>query len=315
MGLVRESLKFLVWASIMFFETLSFIFDDFINPSARLYWPVLISSVFLAWLVCFFKGGQKPWEEVKNKLLNISIWTHPSSTLDFKLFFLNNFIRFIFVVSFSGFLLSSHSLSVFCIKMLRESFGEIAPLSTNDFFIRFSYTLFSFILLDFLRFFQHYLMHRVPFLWRIHRVHHSAQVLTPLTLHRIHPIEMFIGMARSTLFLIISSSLYIYLFQVPLYGFDVLGVNLFGFLFNAFGSNLRHSHIWLGFGIFEYVFVSPAQHQIHHSKNHSHKNLGVCLSIWDICFNSFFKTRGKVELEFGLSPDSSPHLPLKWLRL
>ena len=263
---------------------LSTLFDDFINPSERLFFPVLLLSVVLAWSIIFIKEGNRTFLELKKNFFNRDIWLHPSSILDIKIFFLNNLIRFIFLSFFAGFLMSSHSISVWAINTLRETFGEIKPIATDWFVIRLSYTLFSFILLDFLRFFQHFLMHRCKWLWRFHRVHHSAEVLTPLTLNRMHPVEMFIGMARTTLAVTVSSSLYVYLFQVPLYGFEILGVNLFGFMFNALGANLRHSHIWLSFGRLEYLFISPAQHQIHHSKNpqHHHKNLGICLSIWDI---------------------------------
>ena len=40
---------------------------------------------------------------------------------------------------------------------------------------------------------------------------------------------------------------------------------MFGVLFNFAAANLRHSHIWISFGRFEKIFISPAQHQIHHS--------------------------------------------------
>ena len=51
-----------------------------------------------------------------------------------------------------------------------------------------------------------------------------------------------------------------------------------------FGANLRHSHVKLKYPSFlEYIFISPHQHQIHHSDNpiHFNKNMGSKLAIWD----------------------------------
>ena len=211
------------------------------------------------------------------------------------------------MIFFAGFLTSSYSISLYFIEIFRKAFGEISPLSQNWFVIRLSYTVFTFILLDFFRFYQHCLMHKIPLLWKFHQVHHSAEVLTPLTLNRMHPVEMFISMARTVLVNAISSALYVYLFQVPLYGFDILGVNMFGFLFNAIGANLRHSAVWISYGPLEYLFISPAQHQVHHSKDplHFNKNFGICFSAWDLLFRSFYRANKKMSLQFGLK-DKAP---------
>src|SRR5438094_778580 len=46
-----------------------------------------------------------------------------------------------------------------------------------------------FLALEFAYWFDHYLSHKVPLLWEFHRVHHSAEVLTPFTNSRVHPID------------------------------------------------------------------------------------------------------------------------------
>ena len=66
------------------------------------------------------------------------------------------------------------------------------------------------------------------------------------------------------------------------------GVNIFIFLFNVFGSNLRHSHIGISYWKWlEFILISPAQHHLHHSvsKEHHDKNFGVSLAIWDWILN------------------------------
>ena len=285
----------------MFFKAL---LEDFVNPAERLYWPVLVSSIFFAWIFLYFGGERKnAFPNIVKNLLSKDIWLHPSSITDFKWFFINNSIRFVFLNFFVGFFLSAYSLSIMLLEFLREYCGEVDPIMSDRNLIRLVYTIGTFVILDFFRFLQHFLMHKVPCLWKFHKLHHSAEVLTPMTLNRVHPVELFIGMGRTALATALSSALYVYLFQVPLHGFDILGVNIVGFLFNVLGANLRHSQIWISFGPMEYIFMGPAQHQIHHSSalGHRNKNFGICLSVWDILFKTFFKTKGKIQLQFGLS--------------
>ena len=60
------------------------------------------------------------------------------------------------------------------------------------------YTMVLFIVED-AQILLHYMMHRVPLLWRVHKIHHSATILTPLTFFRIHPIESLLYYGRSSL--------------------------------------------------------------------------------------------------------------------
>ena len=82
-----------------------------------------------------------------------------------------------------------------------------------------------------------------------------------------------------------------------------MGVDLLGFLLNAAGANLRHSHIWLSFGYAEKWFISPAQHQLHHSIEHGHGNLGTYLACWDRILGTHIEAKKKERLKFGLLAD------------
>ena len=53
-------------------------------------------------------------------------------------------------------------------------------------------TLALFLAYEFGYWLDHYLKHRVPALWELHKVHHSANVLTPLTVFRLHPLDALI---------------------------------------------------------------------------------------------------------------------------
>ena len=70
---------------------------------------------------------------------------------------------------------------------------------------------------------------------------------------------------------------------------SILKIHAAIFIFNLLGANLRHSHIPIRFGkYFERVFISPAQHQIHHSNDSIHfdKNFGSIFAFWDGLFGT-----------------------------
>ena len=74
-------------------------------------------------------------------------------------------------------------------------------------------------------------------------------------------------------------------------------------LLYVFGANLRHSHVKLSYPkILEYLFISPYQHQIHHSirKEHHNKNLGSKLAVWDWLFGTLILSGSKKSLRFGI---------------
>jgi sterol desaturase/sphingolipid hydroxylase (fatty acid hydroxylase superfamily) len=66
---------------------------------------------------------------------------------------------------------------------------------------------------------------------------------------------------------------------------------------------LQHSHVWLSYGpILEHLLISPAQHQIHHSRLDAHhgRNFGTTLALWDWLFGTLYVIRGREDLSFGL---------------
>ena len=89
---------------------------------------------------------------------------------------------------------------------------------------------------------------------------------------------------------------------------EFLGANVFSFVFLFFGANLRHSHVKLKyFNWVENIFISPLQHQIHHSSNpiHFDKNLGAKLAIWDWIFGTLIKSKSVKQLTFGLGKNET----------
>ena len=86
---------------------------------------------------------------------------------------------------------------------------------------------------------------------------------------------------------------------------DILGVNIFLFIFSLFGSNLRHSHIKIKYpNLLENLFISPYQHQIHHSNKYFYNNYGGYLAIWDKIFGTLAYSKDIKTIQIGVAVKS-----------
>jgi sterol desaturase/sphingolipid hydroxylase (fatty acid hydroxylase superfamily) len=157
----------------------------------------------------------------------------------------------------------------------------------------------------------HRLSHMIPALWAFHRVHHSAEELNPLTLTRKHPVYSLLSVAIDCVTVAPLQALVLYGFGASA-NIAALGFANIGFVaFVYAASTLRHTHIWLSFGpVLDRVVVSPALHQIHHSRapRHFDRNFGEMLSLWDWLFGTLYLPRQREELSFGLAGEErQPH--------
>ncbi|WP_342780243.1 sterol desaturase family protein [Colwellia echini] len=204
---------------------------------------------------------------------------------------------------------------------IESIFGYLKPLVLPHGVIIAIFTLVLFVFDDLTRFLLHYLLHKLPALWEFHKVHHSALVLTPFTIYRSHPVESLLYAFRMVLTQGVVVGVCYYFFGPTLKMYDILGANAFVFAFNVLGSNIRHSHIWLSWGNkIENYFISPAQHQIHHSDQAKHfdKNFGSALAIWDRLFAchikaSTIKVKQGEKITYGISVNHQGHNSLAQL--
>jgi sterol desaturase/sphingolipid hydroxylase (fatty acid hydroxylase superfamily) len=136
----------------------------------------------------------------------------------------------------------------------------------------------AFILLDFAVWQQHLAMHTLPWLWRMHRVHHADRDLDVTTALRFHPFELIV----STLY----KSLWVAMLGVPVavaLAFEIwLNANA---LFNH--GNLRLPK-WLDRRV-RLFLVTPDMHLVHHSTRvgEQHRNYGFALTLWDRLFGRY----------------------------
>jgi sterol desaturase/sphingolipid hydroxylase (fatty acid hydroxylase superfamily) len=161
---------------------------------------------------------------------------------------------------------------------------------------------------DFARYLGHWLEHRVPALWELHKVHHSAEVLNFITAERHHPLSLVFFALLSAAVIVPVNAIFLFAFPGVLSPLALFGANAFWVVANLAGGALRHSPVWLSFGPHvERWIISPAQHQIHHSTDRRHfdRNFGGTLAIWDRMFGTLYVTRREREhIAFGLGAET-----------
>lgn len=154
--------------------------------------------------------------------------------------------------------------------------------------------LLAVVLLDLIIYGQHRLMHAVPWLWRLHRVHHSDLAFDVTTGVRFHPLEIAVSMI-------------IKMAAVILLGAAAEAVILFEVLLSA-SSLFEHANLRLPAGLdraLRRVIVTPDMHRVHHSphREETDSNFGFNLSVWDRLFATYQAQprEGHEAMQIGLS--------------
>ena len=174
---------------------------------------------------------------------------------------------------------------------------------TYAFFIL-GYTLIA----DFSVYLIHRFHHANSVFWPLHALHHSAQVMTPVTLFRKHPLWNVLSNLLNAAMTGLFQGVFVFVFfGNP--GIEILfGLNTLYVVYNFAGANLRHSHVWLSWGRpLSYLFISPAMHQIHHDPSRMRKNYGEMFAIWDWMFGSLYIPSNYEQFEIGLGEENNPH--------
>ncbi len=162
------------------------------------------------------------------------------------------------------------------------------------------------LVFDLLIWAQHVLMHKVPFLWRFHQVHHSDEDIDVTTAIRFHPVEIALSMLVKigAVYLLGASPLAVLVFEIVLNG---------SAMFNH--SNLRLSERADSF--WRKIVVTPDMHRVHHStlRAEHDRNYGFCLSIWDRIFKTYLAqpASGHTGMKIGLRWQDGHSSRIGWL--
>ncbi len=140
------------------------------------------------------------------------------------------------------------------------------------------------LLFDFAIWAQHLITHKIPLLWRFHRVHHADRDIDVTTAIRFHPVEIAVSMVFKV-------------GLVYLLGPPVMGIIVFEIILNG-TAMFNHANIRLPLGVdavLRRILVTPDMHRVHHSdlRQEHDSNYGFALSIWDRIFGTYIAQPGK----------------------
>ena len=288
----------------------SSVFEPFTSPMSRTSIVVMLAGWLVGGLAYRFyeaKGRSFSLRDYVRFSLPAEIYKSRSFAVDVPLLFFNHILgpaRWIVGA------LSATVVAQAIAAALGQLFGQRSGVDAS---------LFSTVVLvvlmvlayDFGTYLTHRLSHALPVLWSFHRVHHSAETLNPLTLLRKHPVYDAVSVLIDCIAVAPFQALILYFWDGETSASVLLYTNVGFGIFAYAASSLRHSHIWLSFGpLLNRVFVSPALHQIHHSKAERHwdRNFGEVFAIWDWALGTLYLPKGQEKLTFGLAgEDRQPH--------
>lgn len=165
----------------------------------------------------------------------------------------------------------------------------------------------SFLAIDFTDYTFHRLQHRVSWIWRFHRIHHSDPRLDASSSLRFHPVE---GITQTSV-----QALAILLFGIQLDAMILFDSMLLTLLY------LQHANIALPVSIdrlLRIVFVTPDVHHVHHSREqrYTDSNFADVFTIWDRLLGTYREVPDRGAIAYGLAEfDDDRHQTVKGMTL
>lgn len=151
-----------------------------------------------------------------------------------------------------------------------------------------------FIVLDFVQWFTHTLLHKYAFFWKFHKVHHSVKEMGFAAHLRYHWMENILYKPLKTFAVMI------------LFGFEPQQAYIVHFLAIAIG-HFNHSNIKITWGPLKYIINNPVMHLYHHAyvlpEGKYGVNFGISLSLWDYIFKTNYIPEDSGTIELGFPGD------------
>ncbi|MEH6408053.1 MAG: sterol desaturase family protein [Leeuwenhoekiella sp.] len=257
-----------------------YLIDEITNPSWTNYFYWLLALSFLVFLIEIII----PWRK-KQPIIRKGFW------LD-AFYILFNFFLFSLVgynaISNVGVEIFNDFLGIFGIE-------NIVAIHVNDLPV-WSQLLIMYIIADFVQWNVHRMLHRVPWLWKFHQIHHSVKEMGFAAQFRFHFMET----------IVYKSIQYIPLAMI---GFGIEQFFVIHML-AVFIGHLNHANVNWSYGKLGYIFNNPNMHIWHHAKElpPEHKygmNYGLSLSIWDYLFGTAYVPASGRNIEIGFNGDEN----------
>jgi sterol desaturase/sphingolipid hydroxylase (fatty acid hydroxylase superfamily) len=263
-----------------------------------IFWGILAFAILLT----FFQGAApRSIRGLFAHVLPNATLRHPSARADF-LFWLSRRISMpLLVVPMA---LSTVTAGHFAYSLLSYVIGHPAhPPGPAGPWTLGAFTVTMFLAQDISYYIYHRLQHRIPFMWELHKVHHSAEVMVGVTKDRVHPLDEIMNRWWDGIIPGLAYGTWLFFALDPV-ELTVFGISV-AFLRNTvlMMDFVRHTHLGLSYGsLLNSILLCPHYHQLHHSiaRQHWDKNFGLTLAIWDRMFGTLVVPKPGEEFAFGL---------------
>lgn len=289
-----------------FLHSLAAPFEVFVDPTNRLSYVYMATALCVAIAVYLYqqvRSGQPQVAGLLRWLLPRDIILHPSARADYLFFLVNKFMH---AAVFGSAVIGTQGVYHLTSDGLEAVFGPGTADAVPSFWGTLAATLIIAMVLDATLWFAHYIFHVFPVLWEFHKVHHSAEVMTPITAARMHPVEEIADASVSAVTLGVTVAAIDHVMGEGMRMLTLFEINIFMAAFFLAAFNLRHSHVWVRYPYWlQHIFICPAQHQIHHSRARQHwdRNMGFIFSFWDWAAGTLYAPKGKEDIVFGLGTE------------
>jgi sterol desaturase/sphingolipid hydroxylase (fatty acid hydroxylase superfamily) len=271
----------------IFRESYSGYWNYLLSEISSFHWENYFYGLLAVSLIVWILELIFPWRK-NQKIFRKDFWL--DTFYMFFNFFLLNLIILIFLSN------TAEALFIDFLQFFGISFVEVRLLDLNELPWGLGLLIF-FLVSDFVQWNVHRLLHRVPWLWNFHKVHHSVKEMGFAAHLRYHWMEP----------VVYKSLLYIPLAIIG--GFEVEDVALVHFFALTVG-HLNHANLGWNYGVLKYVFNNPKMHIWHHAKvlpKHAQYgvNYGLTLSIWDYLFKTDHVPHDGRDIELGFDGDET----------
>jgi sterol desaturase/sphingolipid hydroxylase (fatty acid hydroxylase superfamily) len=295
------------------FRDIALLLVPVFSPENRFFWIFCLS--FVAGGFALYARGRKPGQrfslgEGMRFVFPADIYLHKTSRLTYRYYLANGTVMAL--LRYGGFGVGALALGPAIAAALQSALGASPAYHAGPLVIA-GFAVLTFMAIDLAHYVQHWLFHKVPALWEIHKVHHFPDRLNPIMGSLFHPIELLAQTGFGALFAspLVGAMLY-YFLSAPRP--TILGAEAVLFFFNLL-THFRHSELWLSLPRWlSHIVSSPAMHQTHHSTaaRHWDRNYALSLSLWDWLFGTIYIPQERECLEFGLREEPARDFDSVW---
>ncbi len=260
-----------------------------------------LSTVISALLSFWYSDAERSWRGLGRHLVPLGTLAHPSARTDLWFFLSRKVVALVVIVPGVAFAVTvGTSVTTVLHEWLPFDPASVSQNASMPLLLAFTVTMF--VVYDFSYYLYHRAQHEIPFLWELHKVHHSAELMVIVTRDRVHPLDEWMNYLWDGVIVGLVYAVWLFFAYNPV-ELTIYGMSARRFVKIITLEVARHTHYKISYGrIGDKLLVSPHYHQLHHSaaREHWDRNYGLVFCIWDRLFGTIYEPKPNEAFVFGL---------------